>query len=330
MKTLIVGMLIACATSATAQRLPSGRVFSGRGLRRPGAAPTVEQSADKTDSAQTNKAKYAEIAEAIEEPKMRNRIKRLLDEPCPTDLAYVSFSNAVMMAKTGNPDGYFALALHYATKGDDAQVDPDPDKAWHLLEKSANLGCPIGALIFAMAEENLMRGMRGMENLQFRWKGMEPYLATGGTRRVSYEFHPFRCETNYVGWSSSFGRTFHRGVTSCYSVTNKADVARIRGLYEKAVTLGVSGARSELKRFEERVSASLAQNAKEDAAADAKSNARRTNAAFALSALGIPLESQAEMSRKVEAEREEVERRRMLPLEERVTALEKKLEKEGR
>ena len=112
MRTLIIGMLIACATAALAQRLPSGRGLLGRRLQRPVASPTVEQSPDKTDSAQTNKAKYAEIAAAIEEPKTRNRIKRLLDEPCPTDLAYVSFSNAVTMAKTGNPDGYFALALH--------------------------------------------------------------------------------------------------------------------------------------------------------------------------------------------------------------------------
>ena len=328
MRTLIIGMLIACATTALAQRLPSGRGLLGRRLQRPVASPTVEQSPDKTDSAQTNKAKYAEIAAAIEEPKTRNRIKRLLDEPCPTDLAYVSFSNAVTMAKTGNPDGYFALALHYATKDDDAQVDPDPDKAWRLLEKSADLGCPIGTLIFAMAEENLMRRIGGLGGLQRIEMG--PYLVTGSVHLVSYNFHPFRCETNYVGWSSSYGRTFNRGVIPCYSVTNKADVARIRGLYEKAVMLGASGARSELRRFEERVSASLAQNAKEDAAAVAKSNARRANAEFALSALGIPLESQAKMLEKSESERNEAERRRLLPLEERVAALEAKLEKEGR
>ena len=327
MKPLIIGMLIACAMTASAQRLPSGRGLLGRRLQRPVASPTVEQSPDKTDSAQTNKAKYAEIAAAIEEPKMRNRIKRLLDEPCPTDLAYVSFSNAVMMAKAGKPDGYFALALHYATKGDDAQVDPDPDKAWHLLKKSADLGSPIGTLIFAMAEEKLMGGLK---NLQCRWNEMGPYLVTGSVHLVSYKFHPFRCETNYVGWSSSYGRTYHRGVISCYSVTNTADVAHIRGLYEKAITLGVSGARSELKRFEERVSASLERKAKEEAETDGRSGARRANAEFALSALGIPLESQAEMLEKSESERNESERRKMLPLEERVAALEAKLEKEGR
>ena len=328
MRTLIIGMLIACAMAASAQRLPSGRGLLGRRPQRLVVAPPQGQSPDKTDSAQTNKAKYAEIAAAINEPKMQNRIKRLLDEPCPTDLAYVSFSNAVMMAKSGNPDGYFALALHYATRGDDAQVDPDPDKAWHLLKKSANLGCPIGALIFAMAEENLMRRIDGLGGLQRIEMG--PYLVTGGVHLVSYEFHPFRCETNYVGWSSSCGRTFHRGVTSCYSVTNQADVAYVHGLYEKAIKLGVSGARGELKRFEERVSASLERKAKEKAEADARSGARRANAEFALSALGIPLESQAEMREKSELEREEAERRKMLPLEARVAALEAKLEKEGR
>ena len=321
MRRLIFGMLIACTAAASAQGLLPRRGLLGSRMRR--------------DEDLHDKKVAAEIAEKLTEPTMQRRIKRLLDEPLPTDLAEISFSNAVMMAKSGKADGYFALALHYAKNVPhnlfplrrsslpgvpmvEASVDYDADTAWQLLKKSADLGCPIGTLIFAMAEESRMfPGSARDANFN-----IGQYVDQKNSH--SYGFHPFLLETNSTGIAKS---------DSCYSVTNHANVAYIRHLYERATALEVSGARGELGRFDERVAAALLtseENAKNAECRRREADGRRTNAEFANAMLGIPVESRESLWRKDEDMREEAEKRRIQNLEERVTALEKVLKKERR
>ena len=325
---LVVALLIAGAVSASARGLWAQGTLRSRRLQRQAeeegrtlrsrwlqlqaeeARRELQKMMQKHGWSEEQIKEATEIAEKL--GRMENRLKRILDEPCPTELADISFSNAVMMARGGDPGGYFAMALHYGSCKYNV-VEPDEDRAWNLLKKSADMGCPIGALFLAMAEE--LRIYEG-EELYEELPDFSPYLADWGESPM---FYPFVFKTNDTGRvtiaerCSPYSKRVYSDSYSYYSVTNSEDVAYIRKLYEQAIALGCSGARGELARFEESIH-----------------KAKRAQAEFAEAMLGIPIESKLSLWKKAEDARTEAEERLLSDLEERVTVLEKRIGKEGR
>ena len=134
------------------------------------------------------------------------------------------FAEAVEKAKAGNPQGYYALAIHYA-KGE--VVEHNAETAWQFLQKADPANYSNAVFVATMLTEEsarpgLLRRGRDSEKIHI-------YAGTGG-------------------WRGGFQKA---GLT----LTNSADVAAIRAGYERAFRLGVSAATNELARFERRVSA---------------------------------------------------------------------------
>lgn len=342
---LVVALLVAGAASASAQGLRSQRTLGGG--RRPqmqsGRSLQTQRPAQEMMREQGWSEEQIKEATGISDKLggMENRLKRILDEPCPTELADISFSNAVMMAKGGDPGGYFALALHYGGHSD--VVVHDGDKAWNLLKKSADMGCPIGALFLAMAEELRIYECREYDRHSRTYHGeckspnFYPYVTN---RNVRPTFDPLFFKTNDFGRVTlvrrcsayaehNYIRHDYHNSCSCYSVTNSEEVAHVRKLYEKAIALGCSGARGELARFEEAINTAKAQVAEQVAKHDRISACQRAHSEFAEAMLGIPIESKLSHWRKAEEVRAEAEKHRLPNLEERVKALEKRFGKTG-
>lgn len=315
-KGVAICSLFACVSVASAQTLQS------RSASRTSSAVASGISKEQQDE--------AELLAKLKDATLENRIKRIIGEPCPIGLADVSFSNAVVMAKSGDADGYFALSLHYS-KGMD--VERDADKAWQLLRKSADMGCPIATLFYAMAEELRIYG------LSEDYNGDPDFRMYITNSQVYCEFRPFAPVTDNTDSARDGVR---RGLLAIgarrwddpgYSVTNQTQMAYVREWYEKAIALGASGARGELERFDNRMAEALSEIAERERAAAnnreaaAKERDRQlSNAEFVKGMLDIPVESKASVWQKNRKEKES----RLPSLEERVTALEKRLEKEER
>lgn len=168
------------------------------------------------------------------------------------------FAEAVDKAKRGCPQGYYALALHYA-KG--VEIERDVEVARQFLQKadSANYGNAV--FVLAMLNEMELFG-----NLAHRYSLMRN---TEAARIAKYTGVPV----------SSYKGTL--------SFTNKTDVALVRTGYERAISLGVSEATNELVRFERRLAKEQAK-AKQDADSASKIAAvKATNAEIAKSTLGL-------------------------------------------
>lgn len=311
-KSLLICSLLANVLVASAQSLQARRRAS-----RASSAVAFGLSKEQQDEAEL-------LATKLKDVSLKNRMMRILDEPCPIALADISFSNAVVMAKSGDADGYFALSLHYSA-GD--AVEGDADKAWHLLRKSADMGCPIATLFFAMAEE-----LR-IYDLSNDWNGDPDFHMYMTNRQVRCAFCPFTPATN-IAFSvrrrlSRYSLDPWERNDDGYMITNQVHIATVREWYEKAIALGVSGARGELERFEDRVTQALSEIAERDRSAAKKRDKQLSNAEFAKMMLDIPVESKDSIWQKSQDAIME-ERRRSPSLSERVTALEKRLEKEGR
>lgn len=152
-------------------------------------------------------------------------------------------AEAVEKVKAGDPQGYYALAIHYA-KGE--TVSEDGDKAWWYMQKAADAGYGNAVFACTMLEEPRLSGRL--------WYMAEcpPFSGYTGVDKYKYRYIKDR-----------------RDQLHCLTITNEADVARIRAGYERAFKLGVSAATNELARFNCNVSKAQAE-AKAKADADAQ------------------------------------------------------------
>lgn len=168
------------------------------------------------------------------------------------------FDEAADKAKRGFPQGYYALALHYA-KG--VEIERDADVALQFLRKadSANYGNAV--FVLAMLNEMELFG-----ELSHRYSLLRNSDAVGIAK--------------YTGVPMSS----YKGTLS---FTNKTDVALVRTGYERAIGLGISVATNELARFERRLEK---EQAKANQEADSESRiaaAKAKNSEIARSTLGI-------------------------------------------
>lgn len=142
------------------------------------------------------------------------------------------FAEAVEKAKAKDPQGWYALAIHYA-KGE--EIERDNEKSWQFLLKAESANYSNAVFVATMITEELAAGAR----TTFR----RSYLRSDDEKRP--------CVLAYTG-GGVFAFNLHQiGIT----ITNAADVAKIRAGYERAFKLGVSAATNELARFEQRVKA---------------------------------------------------------------------------
>jgi len=168
------------------------------------------------------------------------------------------FAEAADKAKRGYPQGYYALALHYA-KG--VEIERDADVARHFLRKadSANYG----NAVFVLAMLNEMELFGGLSN---RYSLMRDPDAVGIAKYIGVPVDSYK---------------------GMLSFTNKTDVALVRTGYERAINLGVLVATNELARFERRLAK---EQAKADQEADRASRiavVKTKNSEIAKSTLGL-------------------------------------------
>lgn len=169
------------------------------------------------------------------------------------------FAEAIEKAKNGDPQGCYALAIHYA-KGE--EIDRDTEKARLFLKEAAAADYGNAVLVDTICLEQ---------------SSVEERVVVGRLGRLGPSV------TGYAGtgFFYSFGRY------EKHSLTNSADVAAIRAGYERAFRLGVSAATNELARFEQRLEAANAEAKRRSDEARQKID----NAALAKSVLNIPTEN---------------------------------------
>ncbi len=155
------------------------------------------------------------------------------------------FAEAVEKAKANDPQGWYALAIHYA-KGEEIQWDKN--KARQCLQKANDLNYSNAVFIATLLDESNLRKSESRNRILLnRSESYQPNLS------------------HYVGTSFAFVSPINS-----LSITNAADVAKIRAGYERAFKLGVSAATNELARFEQRVKAYQEKAAKEYTEAERK------------------------------------------------------------
>lgn len=139
------------------------------------------------------------------------------------------FETAIMKAKAKDPQGYYALAIHYA-KGN--AVKQNTIMARKFLQKAhdANYGNAILAYTLLLELESL-RDLEYKINQQ-KWM---------------IENHP--C-SRFEGYTSTYENSFYDRNAPVLSFTNEAHIASIRTGYIRAAQYGCSPATNELARFE--------------------------------------------------------------------------------
>ena len=177
----------------------------------------------------------------------------------------IPFVEAVEKAKNGTPQGFYALAIHYA-KGE--EIEHDSDKARYFLQKACEANYGNAVFVSAMLAE------------------YDCQSETGRSFRSSYDMNVDLC--GYTGindrqWAPSLQKSF----------INALDVATVRAGYEHAINLGVSVATNELARFERRMENVL----KEVAQAVAADRQKKNNAILVESELGIPCTTKKKIER---------------------------------
>ena len=150
------------------------------------------------------------------------------------------FPEAVEKAKAGNPQGWYALAIHYANG---EEIERDSKKARKFIQKAAAAGYGNAVLVDTIClEQSSVTEKERFCAVSFSAADLKPY-----------------CH-GYIGTSWLTPFSDERGK---HSLTNSADVAAIRAGYERAFRLGVSAATNELARFERRVAAAKTHAEKE-------------------------------------------------------------------
>lgn len=180
---------------------------------------------------------------------LRRQESKLLEPLLP-------FSVAVEKAKANDPQGWYALAIHYA-KGEEVQYDRN--KACKFLKKAYDLNYSNAVFAVAMM----------LNADSFTLLGRQSIIICGAPPPIS----------RYMG-TTSF-RAWDRMTTLLN--TNSADVAKIRAEYERAFKLGVSAATNELARLERGVEAA---RIKQREVAE-KAASRKRNSELANTLLGI-------------------------------------------
>lgn len=182
----------------------------------------------------------------------RARASRLLRSHTMILEPLLPFAEAVEKTKTGDAQGWYALAIHYA-KGE--EVDLDLSKARQLMQKASDMNYSNAVFVVAMLLDADSATAKDCDGLGRTTPPINWYL--GGT-------------THFRVWQN------HPSL----SVTNEVDVAKIRAGYERAISLGVSAATNELARFNRRVEAAQAQVMKD--ADDARQKAENAKLAEGL------------------------------------------------
>lgn len=157
-----------------------------------------------------------------------NKQHRLLEPLLP-------FAEAVEKAKSGDPQGFYALAIHCA-KGE--AIDLDLAKARQFMQKASDMNYSNAVFVVAMLLDADSATAKDCNS-----------PASSTTPRINQ----YLGDTHFRVWQ-------HR---PSLSVTNEVDVAKIRAGYERAINLGVSVATNELARFERRVEAAQSKAKKE-------------------------------------------------------------------
>jgi hypothetical protein len=157
----------------------------------------------------------------------------------------LQFAEAVEKAKANDPQGWYALAIHYA-KG--KEIERDTQRVRHFLQKAYDMNYSNAVFVATLLDEYNLRESKSRNRiLSNRSESYRPYLSP------------------YVDTSFDFVSSINS-----LSITNAADVAKIRAGYERAFKLGVSAATNELARFEQRVKAYQEKAAKENTEAERK------------------------------------------------------------
>ena len=141
------------------------------------------------------------------------------------------FSVAVEKAKANDPRGWYALAIHY-TKGD--EVKYDRNNARKFLQKAYDMNYSNAVFVATLLDESKLRESESRNRILLnRSESYQPNLS-------------HYADTSFFAFVSPI---------NSLSITNAADVAKIRAEYERAFKLGVSAATNELARFGQRVKA---------------------------------------------------------------------------
>lgn len=156
----------------------------------------------------------------------------------------IPFAEAVEKVKAGDPQGYYALAIHYA-KGE--AIDLDLKKAHQFMQKASDMSYSNAVFVIAMLRD------------------ADSATAADCRARRAPRINQYLDGTHFRVWNDP----------TTLSVTSEVDVARIRAGYERAFKLGVSAATNELARFNRKVSEAQAEaQAKADADAQKATNAK--------------------------------------------------------
>lgn len=139
------------------------------------------------------------------------------------------FAEAVEKAKAENPQGYYALAIHYA-KGE--AIEKDNIKARRFLQKASNANYGNAILVYALLSE--LESVRKLER------------AIGQSKWI-LENHP--C-TRFEGYTSARETFFYDPSAEVMSLTNETHIANMCSNYIRAAHYGCSAATNELVRFE--------------------------------------------------------------------------------
>ena len=155
------------------------------------------------------------------------------------------FADAVEKAKANDPQGWYALAIHYA-KGE--EIEPDNQRVRQFFQKAYDMNYSNAVFVATLLDEYKLHEYGSLLRIN-------PFKSYHRPNLLLY------AETRFFAFGSPI---------NSLSITNAADVAKIRAGYERAFKLGVSAATNELARFERRVKEYQEMAAKENAEAERK------------------------------------------------------------
>ena len=156
------------------------------------------------------------------------------------------FADAVEKAKANDPQGWYALAIHYA-KGE--EIEPDNQRVRQFFQKAYDMNYSNAVFVATLLDERNLRKFVSRSGLIYPRESYQSNLNL----------------SHYVGVNF-----FAVAPINYLSITNAADVAKIRAGYERAFKLGVSAATNELARFEQIVKEYQEMAAEENAEAERK------------------------------------------------------------
>jgi len=149
------------------------------------------------------------------------------------------FSEAVEKAKSGNPQGWYALAIHY-TKGE--EVDCDYEKAYQFMQRASDMNYSNAVFVATLLLEADCKTPTKDGRSKFETPPIDGYVDA-----------PFSSGLIHRRISQGISE-ISNGRQPSHSITNASDIATIRAGYERAFSLGVSDATNALARFERRIS----------------------------------------------------------------------------